>query len=373
MKTAILAIILFCLMIFPHELGHFIAAKLNDIQVNEFSFGMGPAIWKKKRGETLHSIRLFPVGGYCAMEGEDGQDNEIPEGKGPSQVVDNDGVVEAVDSSLAKQLAYNPRSFNNKKPWQKIVVLLAGSVMNILTACIIMSLIVGITGFTTTKIDQVTEGSPAYKAGIMEGDRILAINDSEIKLWADVSSALNENQDKEAIVKIKRGSEIIETKLTPEKTEVLNKDGTLYGYRYTIGVTCKVSHNPLKAIKNGVISTWNITKIMYQSLGQIFTGEVGVEELSGPVGIVKLVSDTSSEGLWYFGFLVAMICVNLAVVNLLPLPALDGGRIIFVIYSWITGKKVSAKVEGIVHAVGLVLLLGLMVFVTWNDIVKLFS
>lgn len=134
METAILAIILFCVMIFPHELGHYIAAKRLGVKVNEFAFGMGPVIWKKQKGETLHSIRLFPIGGFCSMEGEDEDSDE-------------------------------PRAFNNKKPWQKIIILAAGSFMNVLCAILIMSIVVGVLGFTTTTIDTVSEGSPGRNGG----------------------------------------------------------------------------------------------------------------------------------------------------------------------------------------------------------------
>ena len=150
MKTAILAILLFCIMIFPHELGHFIAARKMGVKVNEFAFGMGPAIWKKQGKETLYSIRLFPVGGFCAMEGEDEDSDE-------------------------------PRAFGNKKPWQKIVVLAAGSVMNVICAILIMSLVIGIIGFTTTVVGEVADNMPAKAAGILEGDRILKVNDTEIQ------------------------------------------------------------------------------------------------------------------------------------------------------------------------------------------------
>ena len=159
METAILAIILFCVMIFPHELGHYIAAKRLGVKVNEFAFGMGPVIWKKQKGETLHSIRLFPIGGFCSMEGEDEDSDE-------------------------------PRAFNNKKPWQKIIILAAGSFMNVLCAILIMSIVVGVLGFTTTTIDTVSEGSPAETAGIMAGDEITAIDGQPIEAWTDVSAAI---------------------------------------------------------------------------------------------------------------------------------------------------------------------------------------
>lgn len=341
MKTAILAILLFCIMIFPHELGHFIAARRVGVKVNEFAFGMGPAIWKKQGPETLYSIRLFPVGGFCAMEGEDEDSNE-------------------------------PRAFGNKKPWQKIVVLAAGSFMNIICAIVIMSLVIGIMGFTTTVVGQVTEDLPAKAAGILEGDKLLKIDDTEIEQWTDVSKALQASGGEEVVVTLERDKQVEAVSVVPQLTEGVDAQGNP-AQGYVLGVTCKISHNPFMAVVDGAQSTWNMTKMMFSALGQLFTGEAGVDELSGPVGMINMVSQTTEYGFWYYGFLTALICVNLAIINLLPLPALDGGRIIFVIYTMITGKTVSEKVEGAIHMVGMVLLLALMVFVTMNDITRIFG
>ena len=344
MKTAILAIILFCIMIFPHELGHFIAAKKCNVQVNEFAFGMGPAIWKKQRGETLHSIRLFPIGGFCQMEGEDGEDEESGE------------------------VTYNPRAFCNKKPWQKLIVLFAGSLMNAICAFLIMSIVVGVVGFTTTTIGLVSENTPAYEAGLKPGDKIIAINGIKTETWDDVSSGIRGCNGQELVFTVQHSKNVIrDIAVTP----FLNvaSDGSEY---YAVGITTRTGHNPVKAIVTGSRATIKMTEMMFESFGMLFRGEAGMDDLSGPVGMIEMVSETEDYGLWYFGFLVALICMNLAIVNLLPLPALDGGRILFVLYSWITKKKVSAKVEGIVHGVGIVLLLGLMVVVTYNDVLKLF-
>lgn len=341
MKTAILAILLFCIMIFPHELGHFIAARRVGVKVNEFAFGMGPAIWKKQGPETLYSIRLFPVGGFCAMEGEDKDSNE-------------------------------PRAFGNKKPWQKIVVLVAGSFMNIICAIVIMSLVIGIMGFTTTVVGQVTEDLPAKAAGILEGDKLLKIDDTEIEQWTDVSKALQASGGEEVVVTLERDKQVENVSVVPQLTEGVDTQGNP-AQGYVLGVTCKISHNPFMAVVDGAQSTWNMTKMMFSALGQLFTGKAGVDELSGPVGMINMVSQTTEYGFWYYGFLTALICVNLAIINLLPLPALDGGRIVFVIYTMITGKTVSEKVEGAIHMVGMVLLLALMVFVTMNDITRIFG
>lgn len=344
MKTALLAILLFCVMIFPHELGHFIAARRMGVKVNEFAFGMGPAIWKKQGAETLYSIRLFPVGGFCAMEGEDGDSGD----------------------------SADPRAFGNKKPWQKIVVLAAGSFMNIICAIVIMSLIVGIMGFTTTVIDEVAEDLPARAAGIQEGDKLIQIDDTKIEQWADVSKAIQASEGNAMDVTFERNNEVKTVSVVPQLKDGVDAQGNpVQGY--ALGVTCKISHNPFMAVVDGAQATWNMVKMMFSALGQLFSGQAGVDELSGPVGMINMVNQTSQYGFWYYGFLTALICVNLAIINMLPLPALDGGRIIFVIYTMITGKTVSEKVEGTIHMVGMALLLALMVFVTMNDITRIFG
>lgn len=345
MKTAILAVFLFLVMIFPHELGHFIAARKCGVQVNEFAFGMGPAIWKKQKGETLYSIRAFPIGGFCAMEGEDGQQD----------AEDEEGNV------VTKE--YNPRAFNNKKPWQKIIILMAGSFMNVVSAFLILAILVTYVGFATTTIGGVTEGSPAEAAGLAIGDKLVAVDGREITSWDQLGASIQEGKGSEMTLSVKRGSETLDLTLTPAYDEETQ--------RYIIGTYSKVSHNPLKAVKSAFVGTFRLFGVMYDSLKMLITGGATLQDVSGPVGIVQMVGETSSQGLWSYGFLMALICVNLAVINMLPLPALDGGRILIVLFGWITGKTVSPKVEGIIHAVGMVLILGLAVLITFNDIGKL--
>ena len=367
MKTAILAILLFCVMIFPHELGHFIAAKRMGVKVNEFAFGMGPVLWRKQGKETLYSIRLLPIGGFCAMEGEDGNEEDIDEETGRPKPVD-------------------PRAFSQKKPWQKIIVLAAGSFMNIVCAIVIMSLVLGISGFTTNRIGEVTAGSPAEAAGLMTGDEILSINGKETASWNDVISSIPGTADLLAVV-VERDGQTQEIQVTPALQVIDTQTGqpveggdaatqddaaSQTQERYVIGITSQISHSPVKAVIGGFESTWNIVKLMFQSLGMLFSGEASTSDLTGPVGMVQMVSETQTLGFWYYGFLTALICVNLAIINMLPLPALDGGRIIFVLFTMITGRKVSEKVEGTIHFVGLALLMCLMVYVTFNDVTRIF-
>ncbi len=329
--TFIYAILIFCLLIFVHEFGHFVTAKLCGIKVNEFSLGMGPAFFKKQKGETLYSLRVFPIGGFCAMEGED-EDSE------------------------------DERAFNNQPAWQRAIVLAAGSIMNLLTAIVLMIIIAFYMGQTTTTIDVVQEGSPAYEAGIIQGDEILMINGDEIEQWADLQTIVGENENNPVTFTVKRDGSEIDVIVTPEYDEEAG--------RSLVGVTPVMARNPVKAVGTGVQNTWNMTVMMYELIGQLFTGDVSAKELSGPVGIVYVVNDSAKMGLIYVVYLAALLSLNLAVINLLPFPALDGGRLIFLLIRKITGKRVTDEMEGKIHFIGIMLLFALMIYVTWNDIVR---
>ncbi len=330
MITAILAILLFVILIFPHELGHFIAAKAVGVQVNEFSFGMGPALWKHQKGETLYSIRAFPIGGYCAMEGENEESD-------------------------------NERAFNNKPGWAKIIVLVAGSFMNVLIALVIMSIMMGYYGAATTTIDTVAQGSPAAEAGILSGDQFLSADGKEVEYWTDLQQTVSDGKP-HSFVMLRDGSEVT-VDVQAEKTDD----------RYIIGVTPMMDHSPGTAIRNGAVISWNMVKTLKDVFQQLFTGQVGMDEMSGPVGMVSVVHENQSRGMQFFFYLLAFISLNLAIFNMLPLPALDGGRILFVIIRTLTGRMISDELEARIHGAGMLLLLALMVFVTWNDITRLLS
>lgn len=328
--TVIYAVLMFCVLIFIHELGHFIAAKKCGVKVNQFALGMGPAIFKKQKGETEYSLRIFPIGGFCAMEGED---------------------TESEDS----------RAYNNKKPWQKAIIAFAGPAMNVVLALLLMCIIMFVMGSASTKIDSFVDGSPAQAAGMKAGDEIVKVNDVKIGEWNDVGEVLEGAKagDKVSIVYKRDGKE------KTINTELMESDG-----RAMIGITPKLERNVGNALVNGAKTTFNMTTQMYTVIKQLFTGEVSTKELSGPVGIVYMVNQSASMGIFYFFYLMAVISLNLAIVNLLPLPALDGGRIVLIGIKKITGKAISDKTEGMINTVGLVLLLTLMVYVTWNDIIK---
>ena len=329
--TLIYAVLIFCLLIFVHEFGHFVTAKMCGIKVNEFAIGMGPVIINKQKGETLYSLRLLPIGGFCAMEGED-EDSE------------------------------DERAFNNQPAWQRAIVLAAGSIMNLLTAVILMIIIAFYMGQATTTIDVVQQDSPAYEAGIMAGDEVIAIDGKAIDEWTDLQTIVGENEGEAVTFTVLRDGTETNITVTPEYDKEAG--------RSLVGVTPTMARNPVKAVGSGISSTWDMTVMMYDLLGQLFTGDVSAKELSGPVGIVYVVNDSAKMGFIYVVYLAALLSLNLAVINLLPFPALDGGRLLFLVIRKITGKRVTDEMEGKIHFIGIVLLLALMLYVTWNDIVR---
>ena len=329
--TIIYAVLMFCILIFVHELGHFIAAKKCGVKVNKFALGMGPAIWKKQKGETEYSLRALPIGGFCAMEGEDDESDD-------------------------------ERAFNKKKPWQKALIAFAGPLMNIILAVILMCIISFAMGQPTNTVGKLVKGSPAIEAGLKTGDELVKINGVKIDEWDDVSVAMKgAKKGDEAVLEVRRDG-----KDKTIRTDLMKSDDG----RVIIGINPKMERHPGTALITGVKSTWTLTTKMYTVIKQLFTGEVSTKELSGPVGIVYMVNQSASEGFLTFLYFMALISLNLAIVNLLPLPALDGGRILLILIRKITGRAISDEVEGRINTIGLVLLLGLMVYVTWNDILK---
>ncbi|PWM64583.1 MAG: RIP metalloprotease RseP [Eubacteriales Family XIII. Incertae Sedis bacterium] len=329
--TLIYALLIFCLLIFFHELGHFTLAKLCGVKVNEFALGMGPAVLKKQKGETLYSLRAFPIGGFCAMEGED-EDSE------------------------------DERAFNKKAAWQKALIVVAGAAMNLLVAIVIMSAISFYVGTSTTTIDTVQDGLPAQAAGIESGDTIIAINGITVSEWRDVYTFISESDGETIRITL---TDADGSERTVATETVADADG-----RRIIGITPTTERHLISSVKTGVQNTWALGASMLDVLKGLFTGGVSASELSGPVGIVAVVNDTASRGFIYIAYLTALISLNLAIMNMLPFPALDGGRFVFIIIRAVTGKAITDEIEGKVHFAGILVLLALMLYVTWNDIVK---
>jgi regulator of sigma E protease len=267
----------------------------------------------------------------------------------------------------------DPRAFNNKPAPARALVLFAGSLMNILLAVLLLSIIIFSGGEPSSQIDRVTEGSPSAQAGIVAGDTLTAINGEQVKNWDDISrmladintelqSADDPAPDIRLTVRRESGSEeVVYTQLYRDEDDKLLK----------IGISPAMKHSPLFAVKSigyGAEATWNMTKMMYDVLGKLVTGQLGMDQLTGPVGIVKTVGDSAKIGFIYVVQLAALISLNLGIVNLLPFPALDGGRILFLVVRLFTGKRISDKVEGRIHLIGLLLLIGLMIYITVIDV-----
>ena len=329
--TIVYAIIIFCLLIFVHELGHFIVAKACGVKVNEFAIGMGPAIFKKQKGETLYAIRVFPIGGYCAMEGEDEDSDE-------------------------------PRAFNNQPAWQRACVLAAGSFMNLLTCVVLLIVIAFVLGTASTTIDEVTKGSPAEAAGIQPGDKIVYVDDKAITEWDDLIEGVGFSKNDTAEITVDRDGKNI--------TMTTDLEFDKEAGRNLIGVKPVMEHHFFGSIGGGIKNTGTMTVFMFRTLGQLFTGKVSVKDLSGPVGIVYATNEAAKSGLIYVIYLAALLSLNLAIINMLPFPALDGGRLLFLLIRKITGKRVSDEMEGKIHFIGICLLFALMIYVTFNDVIR---
>jgi len=322
------AILIFCLLIFVHELGHFASAKAVGIKVNEFALGMGPLLFHFKKGETEYSLRALPIGGYCKMEGED---------------------EESPDSA----------AFNNKPFPAKALVVVAGSAMNLLLAIVILSIVVLSLGIPTSTINELTPDLPAAKAGLLPGDKIVQVDEITIRQWSDITDTIGANKDNDVMVTVDRDGQ----RLSFQVGVVDSEDG-----RRIIGITPAFSKNPGKALIYGTQSTFEIGKEMIKIIGQLITGEVSAKNLTGPVGIVYIVGDTAKMGWISLAQLTAFISLNLAIVNMLPFPALDGGRLLLMVIRKFTGRTISDETEGKIHFVGLMLLFGLMIYITFQDI-----
>lgn len=328
------AIIIFAILIFVHEFGHLIAAKLLDMRVNEFALGMGPAIFKKSFGETQYSLRVLPIGGYCALEGEDEESDD-------------------------------PRSFMNKSAPKRAIVLAAGSFMNLLLAIVLLSIVIFSIGTPGTQIKDIEKGSPAQIAGLMPGDKIIDINDKEIIKWDDVPGAIASSDGEEIIIRVERDNQVQQIAVE----YYIGEDGTK-----KIGISPVFVKTPSHAIKSfyyGANATWNMTKEIFRILGGLFTKDVSINDFTGPVGIVNAVGDTAKMGFAYVAQLTALISLNLAIINMLPIPALDGGKLLFMVIRKLTGKTITDRTENIIHLIGFMLLIGLMIYITFIDVGRL--
>lgn len=337
------AILFFGLLISIHELGHFTFAKLFKVKVNEFALGMGPALFKKKKGDTTYALRILPIGGYVSMEGEDDESED-------------------------------ENAFGRKKVWQKIIIVAAGAIMNLILGFVIVSVVLSMEDLIgTNKIISFYENAVSQSTGLRENDEILAIDGHRVFSDMDISFLMSRSDDGVFDMTVRRDGQKVELSDVTFQTE---KEGkyTLITYDFVI-----LGEEPgfFNIFTNTFKRAASITRLVWLSLFDLVTGRYGLTDLSGPVGTVNIIADAtanaakSREGLITALTMMAFVSINIGIFNLLPLPALDGGRLFFLIIEGIRRKPLNPKYEGYVHGAGLALLLLLMLFVTFNDIVTL--
>lgn len=329
-----------------HEFGHFIFAKMANIYVYEFSIGMGKKIFgkKKKDGETEFCVRAVPLGGYVMIAGEDVEDEEIPK----------------------------DRQMCNKNFIQRFLVLFAGPFNNFLFALVILFISALIYGAVSSKpyIGDVATDYPAYEAGLTTGDLVLSIDGEKINNWDKGLIKLQLNKGENVVFEVKKQSgEVVKYDITPKK--VVDEEGN-ETYKFGIATKYEKEYGLGKSIKYAFTKTGSLFVSMFDTLKYLFTGRVGVNKLSGPVGIFTIVDSQAKQGFEALLYLVAYLSINVGVINLLPFPAFDGGRILFLIIEKVFRKPVSKKVENMIHTIGFMLIIGLLIYVTFNDIIRLF-
>lgn len=335
--TIIVALILFSIIIFIHELGHFLFAKLSGVKVHEFAIGMGPKIFSIKR-DTEYSLRLLPLGGFVSMEGEDESSND-------------------------------PDSFGNKSLPARLSTILAGPIFNLILAVIVLIPVFMSLGVPSKEaiVGELTKSGPAQTVGIETGDKILKINGKKVGSWEQTVNTVHGSEGKDLNIELERDGVTKEVKVTPEK-----KQGT-----YLIGMSPKMEKNIFRSITYSFETTVNMTKQMFTFLGQLVTGTVpgGVaNSVAGPVGVIGMVSDAAKTGIVNLLYLASIISLNLGILNLLPIPALDGWRVLMLIIEGIRGgKKFDPNKEGFVNLVGFGALMLFMIFITYKDILRLFQ
>ncbi|MDO4543071.1 MAG: RIP metalloprotease RseP [Clostridia bacterium] len=340
--TVLLALLILSLLVMLHELGHYLVGRWLGFTIVEYSIGMGPKLLHKKSKKTgiEYCLRALPIGGMCQFYGED-------------------------------EDATDPRCFNNHVWWKRALVIVAGPLMNFIVAIVLAFVMLGIYGAavqTTPYIVEVSASSAAEEAGMQSGDKFISINEVQITDGSTLSEAMQKYTDRVSIV-VERNGELIEFELTGiyDETEGRNLIG--------------ISYNEYALEKYGFFELFieapkycvEMVVLVFESFGMLITGQVGLNQMSGPVGVIQVISQYAPQGLEVIMMLMILISVNLGVVNLFPFPALDGGRLVFILIEGITKKRVPPKVEGVIHAVGLILLLLLILLLTVNDVANCFG
>jgi regulator of sigma E protease len=336
--SIVVAVIVFGILILIHEFGHFICAKLSGVRVNEFALGMGPVLLKHKKGETQYSLRLLPIGGFVSMEGEDKESSD-------------------------------EHSFNKIAVWKRIIIVCAGAFMNILLGFIIVCIIMALSSnLASTTISRFVDNSVSNKSGLQVGDQILKVNGQKVNIYSDIIFDLITQRSGTADVVIKRANKMYSLKSVEFPLVDDGNGGKVMNIDFMLKPESK---NVISVVNHSFYWTIATVKLVWVTLIQLFTGNYTIKDLSGPVGVSAAMGSAAKDGVMSLLVLVALITINLGVVNLLPLPALDGGRLVFLIAEAIRRKPVKPEVEGYIHFAGFVCLMLLVVVVTFNDVSRL--
>lgn len=331
MLSAVVIIVVFLIVVTWHEFGHFIMAKLSGVLVNEFSIGMGPTIYSKKKNETLYSIRALPLGGFVSLDGEEEQSENV-------------------------------RSFHNAPLHKRALIIVSGALMNFILGFLVLLLLVGVRGKEVPIIAQFTDESPAYVAGLETGDHILKLNGHEIDTWQDVLEEMSQNHGETVQVTVQRHEEEKNVSVEPIESEG----------RYVIGIYPSMARVSVAELFSTAASTFGAMFMsLIEFLRMALRGKVSMGDVSGPIGVATILAEAAHRGLIDILFWLAYININLGVINLLPIPALDGGKLLFIAAEAISGKKIPVEKEASVHFIGFILLIGVMLMATYQDIMKL--
>lgn len=333
MKSILLTLLIFAVIILIHECGHFLTARLCGVRVNEFAIGMGPTLLRFGKGETRYALRLFPIGGFVSMEGEDGESGD-------------------------------PRAFCNQRVWKRILIVCAGAIMNlVLGFLIVLGLTIPKDTLATQTVAEFYDGAMTQSTGLQAGDEILKINGRSMWIESDIVYELSYDEDGVVDMVVRRDGEKVSL-----KDVAFKKDGE------SMVIDFKVKGQPATVFNTLGYSfrrTASIGRLVWISLGQLITGKASVNDLSGPIGTAQAVGQASKAGMSTVMTLFAFITVNVGIFNLLPFPALDGGRLVFLLFEAITRKRVKPELEAYVHFAGFVLVILLVIFVSYHDIVNL--
>ncbi len=346
------AILVFGVLIAVHELGHFLAAKLCGVRVNEFSIGMGPGIWSREKGETLYALRLLPIGGYCAMEGEDEESGD-------------------------------ERALNRQGFWKQLIIFAAGSFMNLLAGFLILLVLYSGQGILVPALaGTAPEFQETYGQTLQEGDVFWSINGERVYLYNDVSLLMDLAQGQPLDIVVIRDGEKIALDGVPRRTYTGTQGETYEGYGFYIAVDQVEGPSLATTWKTAWLNTLDFARIVRLSLQMLLSGDAGMDDLSGPVGIVSTItqvgaeSETALEAAANIAYFAALLAVNLAVMNMLPIPALDGGKIFFLAVDAVAlrlfRRRIPEKYGAAINMAGFVVLMGFMLLVTFHDVFRLF-